>query len=84
MWATGGVSGGLWSLGSCARSELGRTEVVGVEQWAEIRRLHFVKGLSQREIRRRTGLHRDTIRRAINSSEPPEWRSQWVERNADA
>jgi transposase len=45
--------------------------VVGVEQWAEIRRLHFVKGLSQREIRRRTGLHRDTIRRAVNSSEPP-------------
>jgi transposase len=48
--------------------------VVGVEQWAEIRRLHFVKGLSQREIRRRTGLHRDTIRRAINSSEPPRYR----------
>jgi transposase len=48
--------------------------VVGVEQWAEIRRLHFVKGLSQREIRRRTGLHRDTIGRAINSSEPPRYR----------
>jgi transposase len=48
--------------------------VVGVEQWAEIRRLHFVKGLSQREIHRRTGLHRDTIRRAINSSEPPVYR----------
>jgi transposase len=48
--------------------------VVGVEQWAEIRRLHFVKGLSQREIRRRTGLHRDTIRRAINSREPPVYR----------
>jgi transposase len=48
--------------------------VVGVEQWAEIRRLHFVKGLSQREIRRRTGLHRDTIRCAINSSEPPRYR----------
>jgi transposase len=48
--------------------------VVGVEQWAEIRRLHFVKGLSQREIRRRTGLHRDTIRGAINSSEPPRYR----------
>lgn len=45
--------------------------MVGVEQWAEIRRLHFVKGLSQREIRRRTGLHRDTIRKAINSDEPP-------------
>jgi transposase len=48
--------------------------VVGVEQWAEIRRLHFVKGLSQREIRRRTGLHRDTIRRAINSTELPRYR----------
>ena len=41
--------------------------MVGVEQWAEIRRLHFVEGLSQREIRRRTGLHRDTIRRALSS-----------------
>jgi transposase len=48
--------------------------VVGVEQWAEIRRLHFVKGLSQREIHRRTGLHRDTIRRALSSSEPPVYR----------
>jgi len=48
--------------------------VVGVEQWAEVRRLHFVKGLSQREIHRRTGLHRDTIRKAISSSEPPVYR----------
>jgi transposase len=48
--------------------------VVGVEQWAEIRRLRFVKGLSQREIRRRTGLHRDTIRRALNGSKPPVYR----------
>jgi hypothetical protein len=56
------------------QSELGRTEVVGVEHWAEIRRLHFVKGLSQREIRRRTGLHRDAIRKAINRSEPPVYR----------
>jgi transposase len=48
--------------------------VVGVEQWADIRRLHFVMGLSQREIRRRTGLHRDTIRSAVNSSEPPRYR----------
>lgn len=61
----------LRSLGSFAQSELGRTGVVGVEQWAEIRRMHFVGGLSQREIRRRTGLHRDTIRRAVASDEPP-------------
>ena len=48
--------------------------MVGVEQWAEIRRLHFVRGLSIREIHRRTGLHRDTIRRAIHSDEPPVYR----------
>jgi transposase len=47
--------------------------VVGVEQWAEIRRLHFVGKLSQREIHRRTGLHRDTIRRAVNSELPPRY-----------
>ena len=47
--------------------------MVGVEQWAEVRRLHFVRGLSQREIRRRTGLHRDTIRNAINSDKPPKY-----------
>jgi len=48
--------------------------VVGVEQWAEIRRLHFVRGLSMREIHRRTGLHQDTISRAIHSDEPPVYR----------
>jgi len=48
--------------------------VVGVEQWAEIRRLHFVRGLSMREIHRRTGLHRDTISRAIHSDAPPAYR----------
>jgi transposase len=50
--------------------------VVGVEQWAEIRRLHFVRRLSQREIHRRTGLHRDTIRRAIASDAPPVYRRE--------
>ena len=48
--------------------------MVGVEQWAEVRRLRFVRGLSIREIRRRTGLHRDTIRRALSSDEPPVYR----------
>ena len=48
--------------------------MVGVEQWAEVRRLHFVRGLTQREIHRRTGLHRDTIRNAINSDKPPRCR----------
>jgi transposase len=47
--------------------------VVGVQQWAEIRRLRFVRGLSIREISRRTGLHRETIRRAIKTDEPPRY-----------
>lgn len=48
--------------------------MVGVEQWAEVRRLHFVRGLSIREIHRRTGLHRETIRRAVASDRPPRYR----------
>jgi transposase len=47
--------------------------VVGVEQWAEIRRLHRVDGVSIREISKRTGLHRKTIRRALAAGEPPKY-----------
>ena len=47
--------------------------MLGVERWAEIRRMSKVEGLSQREIRRRTGVHRDTIRRALASAEPPSY-----------
>jgi len=62
-------SGRLPSLGSCAQSELGRIEVVGVEQWAEIRRLHFIKGpVAARNSAADGGLHRDTIRRAITAA----------------
>jgi transposase len=47
--------------------------LLDVEQWAQIRRMKHVEGLSQREIRRRTGAHRDTIRRALHSDEPPRY-----------
>jgi transposase len=47
--------------------------LLGVEQWAEIRRMSKVERLSQREIHRRTGIHRDTIRRALASEEPPSY-----------
>jgi transposase len=47
--------------------------LLGVEQWAEIRRMKHVERLSQREIQRRTGVHRDTIRRALGSPEPPSY-----------
>jgi transposase len=47
--------------------------VVGVEQWAEVRRLHRVEHVSIREISKRTGLHRKTIRRALAAAEPPKY-----------
>jgi transposase len=47
--------------------------VVGVEQWAEIRRMHRVERLSIREISKRTGLHRKTIRRALAAELPPKY-----------
>jgi hypothetical protein len=50
--------------------------VVGVEQWAEIRRLHRVERLSIREISRRLGVHRKTVRRALVATEPPKVRAQ--------
>lgn len=45
--------------------------MIDVEHWAEIRRMHFIDGVSIREIRRRTGLHRETIRRALAAKRPP-------------
>jgi transposase len=46
-------------------------EVVSVEQWAELRREHFVAGRSIKELARSTGLSRNTIRRALRSDRPP-------------
>jgi transposase len=48
--------------------------MVGVEQWAEIRRMHKVQGLSIREIARRTGRDRNTVRTALRSEGPPRYR----------
>jgi transposase len=47
--------------------------LLDVEQWAEIRRMKHVEGLSQREIHRRSGAHRDTIRRALAAVKPPSY-----------
>lgn len=55
-----------------------------VEQWAELRRLHFVQGISIKELHRRTGLHRQTIRRALRSSEPPRYEREGVPSKLDA
>jgi transposase len=47
--------------------------VVEVEQWAELRREHFVGGRSIKELARATGLSRNTIRRALRSDGPPSY-----------
>jgi transposase len=57
--------------------------LVGVERWAEIRRMHRVERLSIREISRRTGRHRDTIRRALSSDAPPRYVRAPVESKLD-
>jgi len=48
--------------------------VLDVEQWAELRREHFVRGVSIKELMRRTGLARNTIRSALRSEAPPGFR----------
>ena len=48
--------------------------MIDVEGWAEIRRMHRVERLSIREIHRRSGLHRETIRRALAEDQPPRYR----------
>lgn len=45
--------------------------MIAGRQWAGIKRMAEVEDLSQREIQRRTGLHRKTTRRALRSPEPP-------------
>lgn len=47
--------------------------MVGVEQWAEIRRLYFVEKRSKRAISRQLGVHRDTVTRAVETTVPPRY-----------
>jgi transposase len=55
--------------------ETGRRVVLDVERWAELRREHFVRGVSIKELQRRTGLARNTIRAALRSDGPPGFRA---------
>jgi transposase len=48
--------------------------VLDVERWAELRREHFVRGVSIKELVRRTGLARNTVRAALRSDVPPGFR----------
>ncbi|MCA1700304.1 MAG: IS21 family transposase, partial [Actinobacteria bacterium] len=60
---------------SLARSEDRDREaaVVSVQEWAEIRAMKVVGGLSIKEIVRRTGRSRNTVRAALRAPEPPSY-----------
>jgi transposase len=47
--------------------------VLGVQEWAGVRAMNEVQGLSIKEIARRTGRSRNTIRAALRSPEPPSY-----------
>jgi len=47
--------------------------VIRVQDWAEIRHLHFSEGLSARAIALRLGLARDTVSRALRIESPPRY-----------
>ncbi len=48
--------------------------MLDVERWAELRREHFVGGVSIKELARRHGIDRNTVRRALRSDAPPVYR----------
>lgn len=48
--------------------------MISVDQWAEIRRLNRVEGMSIRGISRRLGLARETVTRAVQAKGPPVYR----------
>lgn len=47
--------------------------MLSVEQWARIRAMKEVDGLSIKEIMRRSGLARNTVRSALRSDQPPSY-----------
>lgn len=47
--------------------------MLDVERWAELRREHFVRGVGIKELVRRYGIDRNTVRRALRSDHPPRY-----------
>jgi len=58
---------------SLARAEPGRKQVISVEDWAGIRRLHRAEGLPIRQIARVMDISRNTVRAALRSDGPPRY-----------
>ena len=47
--------------------------MVDVERWAELRREHFVRRVPIKELARRYGIDRNTVRRALRCDRPPRY-----------
>ncbi|AXV04967.1 Mobile element protein [Euzebya pacifica] len=58
--------------------------MIDVEQWAEVRRLHFAEGMAIKAIVRATGLSRNTVRAAIRSASPPKYEREAAGSAVDA
>jgi transposase len=56
-----------------AWTEPGRKRVLGVEDWAEIRRLRRAEGMAISEIARVLGISRNTVKAALASDGPPRY-----------
>lgn len=50
--------------------------MIGLDEWAEIRRLRFAEGMGVRAIARRLGVSRNTVRCALRSDEAPVYRRE--------
>ncbi len=58
--------------------------MIGVEDWAEIRRLHRAEGMGIKAIARRLGLARNTAREALRSDAPPRYQRAAAGSRVDA
>jgi transposase len=65
------------------RDQVRREVLLDVELWAELRREHFVRGVAIKELVRRTGLSRNTIRSALRSDAPPAYRREAADSKLD-
>src|SRR3954451_8873583 len=66
------------NLAGSLSTEARRKALFDVERWAELRREHFVRGVSIKELARRTGMSRNTIRAALRSPAPPRYERESV------
>lgn len=58
--------------------------MISVEDWAEIRRLHFAEELGIKTIARRLGIARNTVRGAVRSDDPPSYQREGPGSRVDA